>query len=320
MKKAVYFLVCAMLLSSCATILNRRQTYIDVYTTGPSRVIVDADTLQTNQNKASLVVDRSSKPVSIVVQTDSLSKTLTIPAGNSPAYYLNIPYNYGIGMLIDMNNPKRYRYPKRIYLSSSDSLPAYSRFGRGNHKGESYFHLSIPFINSFLMRPAHEPNAKVHTGFWGFSMGMDYYHSRNQYVSLTASGATDVFFFPLLEMIFGESEVMYSSFLALSNNHKFKRISAGYGLAYGINTWQRVYGLTLYSSSASIEPVLKEHQVMGFIFPCYYQLGDHMNLGIIYRPTMLRFDSKPTLAYEHLVSVDVAWKIRNLAWKTRGRR
>ena len=40
--------------------------------------------------------------------------------------------------------------------------------------------LFVPYINSFYLQPAGEPDAKANTGFWGFGVGLLCYHAPSQ--------------------------------------------------------------------------------------------------------------------------------------------
>jgi hypothetical protein len=176
MIKTIYIFACMFLLNSCASILNQSETEIDVHTTKPSKIIFNNDTVQTNNNKATVVSVRENKPIEITALTDSLTKTVTVFPKSSTAYYLNF-MSFGIaGLLVERNNPKRYGYPGSIYLNSSDSMPKYYSYSQSSKKGELYLHLSLPYINSFYLQPENELDSKVNTGFLGISMGLDYRH------------------------------------------------------------------------------------------------------------------------------------------------
>ena len=113
--KSLFILLLLILLSSCATIVNHPLTDIRIHTTKPSKIIYKNDTIRTVSNKAVLWVERKNETLSIVAMTDSITKTVEIKPKNSFMYWSNIWTNYGIGMLVDMDNPKRYSYPTNIY-------------------------------------------------------------------------------------------------------------------------------------------------------------------------------------------------------------
>lgn len=307
-KKTLIILTISLLLASCASLTNQKWTRSTIYTTEPTKIVFRNDTIKTLKNKAKLTLERKNAPLEIIAITDSLNKKVTINAINSFAYWGNIPCNYGIGMLVDKNNPKRYTYPKEVYLNSSDTINRFFSYEQGNNKGQLLLHLSLPYINIFQLTPVNE-DTKRNTGFCGISIGLDYFHSRNQYVNISASGVMDLFA-PMGPIdISGEYELMSSAYFSLSNNHKIKRFSFGYGLSYVENTWDfRNYGED--ETAPTREPVKKTNNALGLIFSSYFQAIPHFYIGVIYRPTFLRLDIAPTFKYEHLISIDFAWKIR----------
>jgi len=300
MRQTLYILTLSILTTSCATLLNQPYKNVTILTTEPSTIIHNQDTVNTIDNKAHLRVDRKNEPLSIIATTDDLAKSIELKPRNSFLYWINIS-NYGIGMLVDKNNPKRYAYPDKIWINSVDD---YSKFGRANNKGELYLHLSSPLsFNFFLMAPENE-RVKANVGLPNLAIGLDYYHSKNQFIHLGIS------------RVYREGvnlvnyEVMKADYICLLNNHKNGRFSIGYGLYYAKNTWEHHKGRWWFFIPIIEEKVKKSHNSFGFIFPTYYQLGEYFNMGFVYRPTFYRPNMPDKFAYEHLISVDFAWKIR----------
>lgn len=310
MRQTLFLLAISILITSCATIMNQPYRSITVHTTQPGDIIFKKDTIKTRNNKANFKVERKNEPISIVATTDSLTKSFEVEQRNSFEYWANIFTNYGIGMLVDKKNPRRYGYPKHVYINSADTISKYYSFSQENKKGGLYLHLSLPHINSFRLTPEGE-KTKINTGFWGLAIGLDYYHSESQFINLGVSGVTD-FFVPVPGSIDirGEYELLSSRYISFSNNHRIKRFTIGYGLSYSRNTWDyKNYG-SIDSITPKREPVKKSNYSFGLVFPAYFQLGDHFNIGIIYRPSFYRPGSSPKFLYEHLISMDFAWKIR----------
>ena len=311
MKYYIYIvLAISLLMTSCATLLNSPYKNITIYTTETSEIIYEQETVSTESNKADLTVERKRDPIQITAVTDSLTKTFEVKSKNSFMYWCNIVSNYGLGMFIDKDSPKRYSYPSRIYINSADTVGRYFRYGQSNNKGEFYLHLSLPHINSFRLTPEDE-GAKINTGFWGINVGLDYYHSKGQFINLGVSGVLDFFVpVPAAVDIIGDYELMRSEYISLSNNHRLKRFSLGYGLSYARNTWDFRYYDRFDPPPPTREPVDKSHNAIGLIFPTYFQCGDRFYIGLIYRPTFLRPALTKKFQYEHLISIDFAWKIR----------
>ena len=297
-------------MTSCATIMNQPQKNLTIYTTIPSEIIYKGDTIITVDNKANFRVERNKEPISFIATADSLTKTFQVKSQNSFMYWSNIFCNYGIGMLVDRKNPKRYSYPQRIYVNSTNTIGRFFRYKQANNKGELYLHLSFPHINSFYLTPENE-ETKSNTGFWGLTIGLDYYHSKKQFINLGISNVSDFFVpFPAAVDISGEYELMSSRYISLSNNHRLRRFTIGYGLSYARNTWDFRYYERFDPPPPTREPVKKSNNAFGLIFPTYFQLGEHFNIGVVYRPTFYRLNMTDKFKYEHLISIDFAWKIR----------
>lgn len=312
MKQTIIILAISILITSCATVLNRSHEKVKVYTTEPSTIIHKYDTIKTVNNKVNLRVERKKELLPIVATTDSITKTIEIKPRNSLAYWLNIYPTplFWTGFLIDKKNPKRYSYPKRVYINSTDTTSKYYRYSQSDNKGEFHLHFSLPWVNFFSLKPQGEAY-KANVGFWGFSIGLDYYHSTNQFINLGATGVMDFFIpFPAAVDFSGEYELMSSWFISVSNNHKLGRFSVGYGLSYGRNTWSLNYSDWGDPLPPTRDPVTKSYYSFGFVFPAYFQLGERFNLGLVYRPTFYRPFLSEKFAFEHLLSIDVAWKIR----------
>jgi len=283
--------------------MNQTHKNITVYTTEPSEIIFQKDTIKTLYNKANLNVERKNEKLQIVANNDSITKTFEIEPRNSFMYWSNIFCNYGIGMLVDRNNPKRYSYPQRIYINSSDTISRYYLFGQSNNKGELYLHLSSPYINSFRLTPDNE-ETKINTGFWGLTIGLDYYHSKNQFINLGISGVSDFFVpVPAAVDLSGEYELMSSRYISISNNHKLRRFTIGYGLSCAKNTWDFRYYDRFDPPPPTRETVKKSSNAFGLIFPTYFQVGEHFNIGVVYRPTFYRPNMIEKFKYEHLITL-----------------
>jgi hypothetical protein len=310
MRQIFYILTISVLISSCATILNQPYKNVKVHTTEPSRIISKYDTIQTVNNRANVWAERKKENLSIVAITDSLTKTIEIKSRNSFWWWFNIPYTYGIGMLVDMNNPKRYSYPNRIYINSADTISKYYRYAQSDNKGELHLHLSLPHFNFFQLRPEREKNT-IGASFWGLTAGLDYYHQKNQFVNFSGTYAVGLVFpVPAVIDLSGEHELMSSWYISLSNNHRLGRFKLGYGLSFGRNYWSFRYYDWGDPPPPTREPASKSHYALGLILPAYFELGERFNIGVVYRPTFYRPTLSDKFAYEHLISIDFAWKIR----------
>lgn len=198
-----------------------------------------------------------------------------------------------------------------LIMNYSDTSESLSAHRNSNPKEKLILHLSIPAINHFIIEPKGE-NQKVSIGFNGISLGFDFYYSKNKFVNTTLSNPMNGWAPLPLYLFFSEREGVKESIasinLSLSNNHRFKRVSAGYGLVISRNYWI-LSNEGFNAEIPRITPVSKNHLSTGFIFPVYFQLGKYFHLGIVYVPTFYRPALENPYKYEHVVSLDFAWKI-----------
>ncbi len=295
---------------SCATILNPIDKAMTIYTSGPSKIIIKKDTLHTEANEVHFLVPRTKDPLNLRVVTDSSDQALSVPAKNSFAYYLNIVYNYGLGMLVDQNNPKRFTYPRRIYLDTTAKGWVRYQPTLGAQKGEINVHLSMPFLNAFLQKPTQD-GTKSSTGFLGLAFGLDYYHQNDQYLKLGFSTVSDFFSpSPAPFYIEGGRDYLNSAFGYLSNHHRIKRLDWGYGLSLAENRWAFDNYIDDPDSNPPQGSQRKRSVSAGLMFSGHYFTGPSFHIGLQYCPSLWRLYENPGFRYEHVISLDLAWKIR----------
>ncbi|MES2765581.1 MAG: hypothetical protein V4642_06930 [Bacteroidota bacterium] len=182
----------------------------------------------------------------------------------------------------------------------------------GDNKGWIGFHWSFPYINNLQMSPLGEP-AKNGTGFIGISYGVDYFHSARQYVNFTYSGVMD-YGTPVIFVPYGdEHEVLSSTYLSLSNNHRLDNFSLGYGLVFARNSWELVNLFWEDKIQQNIEagrqPEEKYYYSLGLMFSTYFHTSGASCFGLLYKPTFLRLNSEQKFTYAHSISIDFAFKI-----------
>ena len=217
------------------------------------------------------------------------------------SYYL---LNADVLRVFDFSSPPDYLYAKREPNKSEI-------YGKGTWD----LRLTIPYINYFILKPNGERDIS-NIGFLGAAIGFDYYHQNSQYLSLLAGGVLDFFLlFPVhIDYDYGEEivekEFCSSTFISLTNNHRFKFLSIGYGLSYSHNSWRLTYntGYSFENNSYVAQKYIAN--TLGLMFTGYWLTKKSFSLGVIYRPSFIRLNVNPTFKYEHLISIDLAWRIR----------
>ena len=185
-------------------------------------------------------------------------------------------------------------------------------------KGTWDLRLSMPYINHFSLKPDGEKSVSS-AGFLGAAVGFDYYHQNAQYLSLITGGVMD-YIIPVpmgMDYYYGEeiveNEFCYSTFIGLTNNHRYRVFSFGYGLSYSHNSWLRTYngGYHPDGSRDDIPPNIEyADNNLGLMLTAYWLTKSSFSLGMIYRPSFITLGTNPTFKYEHLISIDLAWRIR----------
>ena len=136
---------------------------VEVITNSSASIIVNKDTLKNTNNRTLIEVRRQSSPLSIVAYNDTIRKNLTIDYKNSLAYWANLGFFYGAGMLLDMDNPKRYAYPKTIYLNMNNNDNTYTTLSNMGVKNKFLLKIN-PFKLIDVSNPGLELSGEKGTG------------------------------------------------------------------------------------------------------------------------------------------------------------
>ena len=199
MKRKCLLILLLALASSCATIINKENYDIAVSSTSKNARVTIHDS--TYVLPAKVNVRRSPEDIALELKTDSVSKHYILKSKLSPeTLYGNLLFSsfYPVGFFVDMSNDKRYTYGKKIVLNPNDSVVITSSDIRKKEKlavlpkHTTNLTISIPYINSFYLRP-EIVSPRNNTGFFGFSAGLEYYYKDNRYYKLNMSGMTDSF-------------------------------------------------------------------------------------------------------------------------------
>lgn len=328
MIKKIVILFLLFCLTSCATLFTKK-TYEMEFKSAPNTKVKVDDSLY--NLPAVIEIKRSKKDLPIVLFSDSLQKKYLLKASISPKYiYGNLAFVHfaPLGYLVDLSTEKRFYYGKTIVLDINDSITqiktpisksfthlknnisAYFKREHPTHKGQLNLTLSIPWINHFNYLPVGE-GRKINAGFLGLSTGIEYYHSKTKFISLTASGVMDFIApIPAPYSYEGEKEIFTSLSITVTENHKFNRFTLGYGLNFSKNTWK--FDSTEYDENNpnSKKTTTKSNYSHGFIVNSYFRVGENFYMGLLYKPSLFTIKPVSQFQYEHVLSLDLAWKIK----------
>ncbi|NVK28106.1 MAG: hypothetical protein HWE14_08680 [Flavobacteriia bacterium] len=195
-------------------------------------------------------------------------------------------------------------------IFTSLSITSFAQLDRS--AGDIHLHVSLPYANGYQFEPIGL-GTKTKFGFLGVAAGVDYYIVNTQFLHLGTYFTSD-FFIPFPAPVTyegGEFEFLGSSSMILTNNHHIgERIVIGYGLSYAKNRYNYQDQRWMDTTITLNDGISKSHFSFGLAFSSYYRFSEHFHLGLIYRPTYYRFNTSEPLAYEHVISLDLAWKFR----------
>lgn len=317
MKNILLLIAISILLSSCATVLKRKTYDLSVRSDVANAQVRANDSIYALPND--IAVERSKRDLKLTLITDSLELEYTLKSSPNPTFlYWNLvgvyfsPLNYAI----DFTNQKRFYYGESVYLNSKDTLrilePPVSAFWKKyvaekypRKKGDLHLSLSIPYVNGFNFEPKGF-GTKVNTGFWGISAGLEYFYKPTKYLGLKFVSASD-FWVPVPAAVTPSEvrESLYTTYVELTDNFKVGRMHLGYGLNFSVNNWRFVDET---DPDDGIE-INRRNQSFGISAHTYHQFGKSFFVGLVYRPTFYRIYPKTDFKYEHLISVDIAFKI-----------
>src|SRR5690349_112474 len=307
--------------TSCATTLTRKAYTLKIHS------VTSGDKIEINNEvytlPAAVKVTRAKTDLQIRLISDTIVKDYTVrPSPNPQFVFGNLLWMQvcPAAYLIDLTNQKRFYYGKTILVDRNDDvnvitpkvLKGFENYFSKTYpkqKGNINLVLSLPHINSFYLQPPGE-SSKSNVGFWGISMGLEYFYKDNRYVSLTANGVTDFFVpVPAAVDIYGEYELMTSTYLSLTSNHKINRFHFGYGINFALNNWDLSYHGGGDAPPPTHDPVTKSSHSFGVTLNAYHQLSKRFLIGVVYRPSILRISPTTEFKYEHVISLDFGWRI-----------
>ncbi len=321
MKQGFFLLTVSFLLGSCATLSRKGMYDMRINTNAENAKVVITGSIYSLP--ATVRVKRSGKDLDVRLITDTNSFDYTIRPSVNPAFLFgNLLWVYAApaAYLVDLTNEKRFYYGKSVFLNVYDTAslirtPVSKSFRNyfsktyPDNKGRQYLQLSLPYVNAFNLKPAHEAR-KINTGFWGIHLGLDHWYADDAFLNVGISGITDHFVpVPVGASMSGEFEKMNSLYGSFANNHKISRLSLGYGISYALNTWHLRYYDRYSAPPPSRTPVKRTHSSLGLIFPVHFQLLKQLHLGIIYRPGFFTPNQTHAFTYEHTISWGISWKI-----------
>lgn len=113
-------------LTSCSTILHRKQQKINVFSNAENATITVNDSVYQLPAKIKLLRDKT--PVTISYQSANKQLDTIVKGKLSPVFKsmnLTTTYFFGIGYLVDLTNKKRFSYPSNIFFNDNSNAKTY---------------------------------------------------------------------------------------------------------------------------------------------------------------------------------------------------
>jgi len=194
-----------------------------------------------------------------------------------------------------------------LEIADPDSLiPVNDTLKIDSKKGLFELRFSSPCFNIYQIN-VDNYGLQSGAGFAGLAAGIDFYHSANQFLSLSINAAmtqdNPFFLFESENFQPGIYQIYTTSYLGLTNNHLLGKVWIGYGLSYSKEDWiwQNI------DASYNIETKRRNGHAIGLMFPMNIMLSKSFYIGLVYRPTFIQFSPNMRINYEYLLSYNVGW-------------
>lgn len=308
-------LIAALLLclTSCATITNSRTYPLRVSTNAKNASVKVYDSVY--KLPTEVEVTRSNKPLQVTLTYDTIVRDYTVKSKIMSKTSLDNIIFFGFypeALLVDVLTKKGYYYGDELFMDIYDTLPEAKRIISSRKKHITYeensfnINISIPYANIFLLQPESE-GIKKGGGFFGLTLGAEYFYKKNKYVKLNAGGIVSFPIpFPVPLINDGEVETLVSLYSTLTDNYQLNRFSLGYGFSYSFYRYDHNFGDDNYTNQK--DKSVKGHGI-GLSFNTYYRLGRRFNIGFVYNPTFISIYPQTELLYQHTISFDLLWRI-----------
>ena len=169
--------------------------------------------------------------------------------------------------------------------------------------------LKLPHINYLSLNPNREfKDSKF--GYNGYGIGLEYSYSERKFLE-TSFSFVMTFNWILPGVIDAEyNKSLFSHYFSATDNFIYNRFSFGYGINYSVNHWREWYRDLGVSGLPFYDETFYANKNLGITLNTYYRILRTLNIGIIYRPSFININNGFESIYEHLISLEVNWRIK----------
>lgn len=296
--RLLYIFSLFILISSCATILNRPTKTVTIQLNKPRSIVVNKrDTLPNNlEFKYKTYRGRDTLHISILDSTNKSFYNYNIYPEFSSTLGANFFLGYGLFSLLDVKNDKGYTYPDYINLNINDTSYykiknsiVYSRgwFPKIEKAVIKYRTFQQTYPKDIFLKfgtTIFSENTSTNLlnetdnyfSFLDFTLGMDYYYTKRRFISLNLFQSNfslnnlDIYYYDytIAPNTFIKSIIpyMYSNQLVysitsqcnLQHRHQLQKIILGYGVSISYNQHIRAIEYLLTNNLADIKRVIQK--------------------------------------------------------------
>lgn len=176
-------------------------------------------------------------------------------------------------------------------------------------KNDFRLDLKLPHINHLALNPNKEfRDSKF--GFNGYGIGFEYNYSEKRFIETSISFVL-TFEFPVPAPFDREyNRALYSYYLSATDNVIHNRFTFGYGISYAVNHRNEIYRDLGGGPTPLPDNTYYSNGNLGLTLNTYYRIGRTLNIGIIYRPSVVNLNEGFEPIYEHLISLELNWRIK----------
>lgn len=305
--RALLLLLPALLLCSCASMLNTPRTSLRVSSyKGTSLVLGDSLCPLASIHPVQIAAPRSREPLTLILHNDSSEKQYRLRPVHAGNYWANV-LNLGFGFLLDRHTVKKYRYPKRSFIDICG--PEAVRYPYQPYKrGMAAFTLSFPLFNQAYLR--FGKGDFTQGGTLGIGAGVQYWLAPRDFLSLQVSahltgGRFGERFYDTIGT--WENEQILTCMVSARYNRSVGRFDFGAGISALSFDYRKERIVIDSIRGPEHRSVDRPHAnlAVSSSFAAYYHLNKVVNFGLNYQPGLLSFGNNAGFRYQHLISFDV---------------
>ncbi|MCL2039057.1 MAG: HEAT repeat domain-containing protein [Bacteroidetes bacterium] len=305
------FLIFLLTFSSCATIVNKKTTEVNIISNSDSvQVYINNDSLNWHTLPTKIDVMRSKNNLKITVQKDTVQKQIEVKSKNSNIFWFGNLCSYGLGYIADLTNSKRFTYPKKIIIDFDEKdVPNLNPtpWFKEPQKGLLNIKYGIPEGNHFYLNKGNGYGSAF--GFMFLTAGLEYYFS-DKYCLSTNFGALIDFMLPFPAPVdhLGDYNQSYAFYGDIKIGSDYKRLHYDAGLQFNQTSYYERETIELFPEYIDILKYSKIQNNLGLAFSTYYRVSKRFNLGLNYYPSFLVLERKPKIHYSHLLFFELLFR------------